>query len=330
VAGYLIRRSIAAIVTVWLILTAVFLIFFVFPGGSGDRIEGGFSPVAIAITGQHNTPEVLRRIESDLELDKPLIEQYASFMGRLASFDLGNSYASEGGQRIPVQPMIAASFRPTVELALGASVLALAVGLLGGFASAGGRNRWAASVFGGFSLIALSLPAFALGGLVVGVFAASGIYLADLYQPMSEGVAGWIQGMLAPWIVLAFPFMGIYHRIVRSSLSGVANEDFVRTAKAMGLHENTIIKQQMRASVVPLVTAFGIDLAHFLGGSIIVEEVFSIPGLGGLLLGATRGGDLPVVAGVTIVGSAAVVFLSLIVDLAYTYLDPRVVFTDKS
>jgi peptide/nickel transport system permease protein len=318
VAGYIVRRVIAAVVTVWLVVTAVFLIFFVFPGGSGNRVEGGFSPVAVAIAGQHNSPEILRRIER-------VSVQYARFMGRLARFDLGNSYASEGGQRIPVRPMITASARPTIELAFGASVIALTAGIFGGSLTARSRTRWADRALSGFSIAALSVPTFVLGGLGVGLFAAFGIYLTDLYQPMSEGLGGWLEGMLAPWVVLAFPFIGIYYRLVRSSVRGVANEEFVRTATAMGLHENTIVKHQLRASIVPVITAFGVDLAHFLGGSIIVESIFSIPGLGGLLLGATRGGDYPVVAAVTIVGATAVVLLSLIVDIIYTYLDPRVV-----
>lgn len=329
VAGYIVRRLIAAIITVWLVITAVFLIFFVFPGGAGNRLEGGFSPVAVAIAGQHNSPEILRRIERDLDLDEPVSTQYARFLERLSRFDLGNSYASEGGQRIPVRPMIAQSFRPTVELAFGASAIALAAGIFGGSLTARSRKRVTEHALGGISIVALSVPTFVLGLLSIGAFAGFGIYLTDLYQPMSEGLGGWLQGMLAPWLVLAFPFIGIYYRIVRGSLHEVANEEYLRTATAMGLEENTIVKQQMRSSVVPLVTAYGVDLAHFLGGSIIVESIFSIPGLGGLLLGATRGGDYPVVAAVTIVAASAVVFLSLAVDVIYTYLDPRITFDGR-
>ena len=324
--GYIVRRLIAAVVTVWLIVTAVFLIFFVFPGGQGNRGEGKFSPVALAIAGQHNQPRILKRIEEDLGLEKSVAVQYRRYMSRLVQGNLGYSYASESGQKIPVRPMIMSSVRPTVELALGASIIALTVGIFGGLTSARDRTGWMRRFFGGFSIVAMSVPAFVLGSLAVGVFAGFGIYLTDLYQPMSAGVAKWLQGMIVPWIVLAFPFMGIYYRIVRGSLQSVANEEFVRTARAMGLRQNSILKHQFRASVVPLVTAYGVDLALFLGGSIIVESIFAIPGLGNLIFGATRGGDYPVVAGVTIVAASAVVFLSLIVDIAYSYLDPRVVY----
>ena len=323
--GYIFRRLISAVVTVWLIVTTVFLLFFVFPGGSGTQV-GGFSQVALAIAGQHNSPEILRRIERDLELDKPVVVQYESYMLRLSRFDLGFSYASESGQRIPVRPMITGSLRATVELAVGAAAIALAVGVFGGLAASRDKSPWTARALGGFSIVSMSIPSFVLGSLVVGVFAGLGIYLADLYQPMSEGISGWLQGMIIPWIVLAFPFMGRYYRIVRTSLQGVENEEFVRTARAMGLRENSILRHQFRAAAIPLVTAFGVDLALFLGGSIIVESIFNIPGLGNLLLNATRGGDYPVVAGVTIIGASAVVFLSFLVDIAYSYLDPRVVY----
>ena len=324
--GYIFRRLISAIVTVWLIVTLVFLIFFVFPGGQGKRNEGGWSPVAVAIAGQHNQPAILRRIEEDLELESSVVVQYRQYMGRLARGNLGYSYASESGQRIPVRPMITGSLRATVELALGASAIALTAGVFGGLASARDKTRWTARVLGLFSIVSMSIPSFVLGLLAVGVFATFGIFLTELYQPMSEGIGGWLQGLLVPWIVLAFPFIGRYYRIVRSGLKGVENEEFVRTARAMGLRENSILRHQFRAAAIPVVTAFGVDLSLFLGGSIIVESIFQIPGLGNLLLNATRGGDYPVVAGVTIVGATAVVMLSFLVDIAYSYLDPRVVF----
>lgn len=323
--GYVVRRVIAALVTVWLVLSGIFLIFFVMPGGAGKKSLGGFSPVAVFIAGRNNSPSSLRQIERDLGLDKSLQEQYFQFISRSIRGDLGFSY-EEAETPMPVGPMVRASFRPTLELALGASVVALAAGIGGGILAARGRSRWSDRVMSGFSIVALSIPAFVSGSLALALLNTSDLYDFGQYVPMSAGLGAWLEGMWLPWVILALPFIGIYFRLVRSSLLEIRSEDFIRTAWAKGLSERDVLRHQLRAGSMPVVTAFGVDLANFLGGAIIVETVLGIPGLGGLIVGATRGSDFPVIAGVTIVASIAVVFMTLAVDIAYTYLDPRITY----
>lgn len=323
--SYVLRRLIAALVTIWLVMTGVFLLFFVMPGGAGNRIEGGFSPVAVFIAGQNNDRATLRRIERDLGLDGSVMAQYGSYMSRLARGNLGFSYG-ERGTRQPVNPAVVSSIRPTIELALGASTLALAAGVGGGIMSTRARRRWTNRALAGLSIFCMSVPAFVIGLLAVGLFAAQGITLQGIYQPMSAGLGGWAESMLVPWIVLAFPFAGVYFRLVRAGVLSVGKEDFILTAKATGLREKVVLRHQFRAGAMPLVTAYGVDLANFLGGAIIVESIFGVPGLGNLIVDAIGGGDFPIVAGVTLVAATAVVLLTLVVDIAYTYLDPRITY----
>jgi peptide/nickel transport system permease protein len=328
VAAYLVRRVIAAIVTIWLVVSGVFAIFFILPGGAGKEGPGGFSPVTIFLAGRGNSRENLTRIERDLGLDQPLPEQYARYMSRLARGNLGFTYSEE--PRLPVTPIIKSSFRPTLELALGGSIVALLVALTGGVLSARQRSRWTDRLLSGFSLISLSVPSFVVGVLAIFLLATFNISTQGQYQPMSAGLWGWLKGLWVPWIALAFPFIGIYFRILRTNLVGLANEDFIRTAKAKGLHELQIVRHQLRAGFMPVLTAYGVDLAQFLGGCLIVESIFDIPGLGNLAVGSIRAGDFPVLIGVTIVGATAAVLLSLLVDLAYAYLDPRIGYGRKT
>lgn len=323
--AYVVRRLVIGIVTVWLVVTALFLIFFVLPGGSGRKDSGGFSSVAVFIAGRNNSPANLRRIEADLGLDEPLFVQYRDFIARLTRGDLGYSYG-EPGQRVPVAPMIKASIVPTAQLVVGAALVAIALGMAGGAYSAQRRGRWSSRGLIGASIVTMSVPSFVLGLLLLAFLARFGVYVNEAYRPLSEGVGAWLQGMALPWFVLAFPFIGLYFRLVRSTLLGVENEEFVRTARAKGVDERGVLRHQLRASLIPLVSAYGVDLANFLGGAIIVESIFAIPGLGQLAVGAIRGQDYPVIAAITIVGSSVVILMSMLVDILYTYIDPRIVY----
>ena len=319
--SYLVKRAFAAIVTLWLVVTLVFGIFFVIPGGGGRRARGGFSPVAVLLAGRQGTPRDIRRIERDLALDRPVHVQYLTYASKLARGDLGYSYA--GGA--PVKQLLSGAIPPTASIALGASVVWLVAGLVIGTLAATRGRRASRLVTMLLPLTGQSMPVFvpALLGLAV-LLRLTGIYAGNRYVGVTEDPIGWLAAMWLPWISLALPLVAIYTRMVRSSLLEVEGEDFMRTAVVKGLASAHVVRHQLRAGLTPIVTMYGLDVGILLGGSVIIEQVFNIPGLGSTLLQAQVFYDFPVMAGVVIVASVAVIMMNTLTDSAYVWLDPRV------
>lgn len=318
----MIRRLLASIVTLWLVVSLIFLIFFVLPGGTSKKSPGGFSPVTQLLAGRVPGAEIRERIQEELGLNRPVIVQYRDYLWRLAHGDLGVAYRVR--EDVPVWPLVRSTIRPTVELALGASAIFLGAGLALGVLAAI-RPRWlsvrsamAASYF------FVAMPSFAVGAFLLVLLSFGDMYPVGAYRPMAEGVWNWTKPMIAPWFVLALPFIPMYARLVRGGLKDAAGADYIRTAEAKGLGEREVVRQELRASITPVVTLYGLNLGALLGGSVVVETVFEVPGMGLLISSTAFVGDFPVVAGVTIVASVAVILSNLAVDLAYAWIDPRV------
>jgi peptide/nickel transport system permease protein len=315
---FLARRTLQGLLVIWLVTVIVFLIFYVGPG-SAD--------VARALAGRTASPETVALISHRLLLDRPWYEQYWHFFTQLVHGNLGYDYYHDQS----VAEIIKQAFPITFSLLLGAAPLWLALGVGSGvFAAVRPRSlldRLATAV----ALFFYSMPTFVLGLLLVLIlyyeltihghawFPPSG------YTPFTEDPLQWARSLILPWITLALVTAGAYTRLSRTSMLEVMNEDFLRTARAKGLKERKIVyRHGLRAASTPIVTQFGIDVGALIGGAVITEQVFGLPGLGYTAVHAIEQQDLPVIIGIVLVASAGVVVANILVDLFYAVLDPRV------
>jgi peptide/nickel transport system permease protein len=315
---FLARRTLQGLLVIWLVTVIVFLIFYVGPG-SAD--------VARALAGRTASPETVALISHRLLLDRPWYEQYWHFFTQFLHGNLGYDYYHDQS----VAEIIKQAFPITFSLLLGAAPLWLALGVGSGvFAAVRPRSlldRLATAV----ALFFYSMPTFVLGLLLVLIlyyeltihghawFPPSG------YTPFTEDPLQWARSLILPWVTLALVTAGAYTRLSRTSMLEVMNEDFLRTARAKGLKEQKIVyRHGLRAASTPIVTQFGIDVGALIGGAVITEQVFGLPGLGYTAVHAIEQQDLPVIIGIVLVASAGVVVANILVDLFYAVLDPRV------
>ncbi|MBA2274131.1 MAG: ABC transporter permease, partial [Actinobacteria bacterium] len=259
-----------------------------------------------------------------LGLDRPVHEQFFSYLGNAAQGDLGYSYQTEE----PVTQAVLRRLPPTIGLALGASVLWLLIGCTIGVISALKRRTiWdRASMIG--ALAGVSMPVFWIGLIAVFFFDSRlQIYDTGSYVPFTQNPIQWLSVMWLPWVVLALTYAAIYSRMVRGNMLEVGGEDYIRTARAKGLTERSVIRHQLRSALTPVVTMYGLDLGLLLGGAIITERIFNIPGIGSYTVTAIAQQNLPVILGTTVIASFFIIFSNLIVDVFYAVLDPRVTYS---
>ena len=310
------RRLLLGLLVLWITSGAVFVLFFVAPHDPARLLAGKLA-----------TPQTVALVNHRLGLDRPLPDQYASFMGRLLHGDLGYSYYNSA----PVRSLLASRLPVTASLALGAAVVWLVVGVGVGVAAA--RRPRSVVDRGGTLLVltGLSMPTFLVGLLLIYFLffrlhlAGFGLFPASGYVPLTQDPGGWAQHLLLPWITLATVTAATYSRLTRSSLLEVLGEDYIRTARAKGLAEGRVVyRHGLRSALTPVVTQLGVDLGTLLGGVIVTEQVFGLPGLGQLAWQSVTTQDLPVIMGIVLVASAFIVLANLLVDLGYALLDPRV------
>jgi peptide/nickel transport system permease protein len=310
------RRLLLGLLVLWITSGAVFVLFFVAPHDPARLLAGKLA-----------TPQTVALVNHRLGLDRPLPDQYASFMGRLLHGDLGYSYYNSA----PVRSLLASRLPVTASLALGAAVVWLVVGVGVGVAAA--RRPRSLVDRGGTLLVltGLSMPTFLVGLLLIYFMffrlhlAGFGLFPASGYVPLTQDPGGWAQHLLLPWITLATVTAATYSRLTRSSLLEVLGEDYIRTARAKGLAEGRVVyRHGLRSALTPVVTQLGVDLGTLLGGVIVTEQVFGLPGLGQLAWQSVTTQDLPVIMGIVLVASAFIVLANLLVDLGYALLDPRV------
>jgi len=298
----------------------VFLIFFVGPGPAS---------VARVLAGRQATPLQVAAVAHRLLLDRPLYVQYWHFLYPLVRHgNLGYDYYH--GES--VNSVLAAAFPITLSLVIGSAILWLFLGLASGIVSAvRTRSIWD-RLFTTLALVFYSMPTFVLGLLLIlglyyeltihhiTIFPAPGTWVAFSSNPLK-----WAQALILPWITLALVSAATYTRLTRGSMLDVFGEDYIRTARSKGMSERRLIlRHNLRSSLTPVVTQFGLDVGTLIGGAVITETVFGLPGLGYNLISAINQQDLPVVIGIVIVASAGVVIANLIVDIFYAVLDPRV------
>lgn len=291
--------------------------------------------------GKACTPVLIEANRHRLGLDEPVPTQYVKFVsgiffGRTFSPDspepiecgapcLGYSFT----RHEEVMSLIARAAPVTFFLAVGAFILWIFVGLSLGIFAALNRGRWPDRLIMGISLIGYSMPSFFIGLLLVFFVIIKWQFLPfpSYIQPW-ENPFQFLQTMLLPWIVLAVLYAAFYIRLTRNQVLEVLSDDYVRTARAKGLPERVVVvKHALRAGLTPIVTAAGLDLAGLLGGAIISENIFSLPGLGALAINSITDSDLPLITGITLLTAAIIIFANLVVDLLYAVVDPRVRIT---
>ena len=303
---YLVRRLLWVVVVLFFVSIITFLLAYAVPGDP-----------AKSIAGVHATPEVLQRIRAELGLDKPVYEQYWIYVTNLLQGDMGFSYDTQR----PVAQSIIERFPATLMIALFGIVFELMIGIPVGMVSAlkqyGIRDR----TFTVLSLLFLSMPGFFLG-MVLLYFLAFQLQIFPL-----GGYEGWaepIYGIL-PGLTIGLGGAAWYSRMLRSSMLDILNADYVKAARAKGLPERIVVwRHIMRNSWSPIITLLGLDFGWFLGGVLVIEVVFSIPGIGWQAWNAIQTQDLPMIMGTVLFAAVLVTISNLVVDVAYTWLDPRV------
>jgi peptide/nickel transport system permease protein len=312
--AFVIRRLIGALLVLIAVSFITYLIFVKIPGGDP----------AFRIAGRTATAQNIADIREKLRLNDPFYEQYWAMMKSLFNGSLV-SYSSQ----LNVVDQIKAGIPATFSLCIGAAIIWLFFGILVGIISAVTAGRWSDRVITVLALIGISLPVFWLG-LIARYFFAQGHPFSFMpdgeYVPLTVNPWQWFVHLLMPWWVLAVLFIGFYGRVLRSNILDTINEDYVRTAKAKGLaYKRVLVKHVLRNSLIPIVTLFGLDFAAVIGGSaILTETVFDLKGVGWYAAQAVQDLDLPPIMGVTIYATFFIVLFSVVVDLLYAWLDPRI------
>ena len=327
---YIVRRLAATAVILTLVSASVFVIFSVLP----------MDPARLSC-GKACFPAVVEANRHRLGLDVPVQVQYGRFVkGLFVGREYGDGAAKfecpapafgySFNRHACVTDLIKEAFPVTFSLAIGAFTLWLSVGVLLGIIAARNKGKWQDRASTVFVLVGTSLPSFITGILIL-LFVGLKFNLIDplsmgrWISPLEDPVA-WFRTFIFPWIVLALLFAATYTRFTRSNVIETSSEDYIRTARAKGLSEKVILqKHTLRAAIAPIVTMAGLDFAGLLGGAIITEQIFNLPGLGRLSIRAVlQDYDLPTILATTILAATFVVVANLLVDIAYAYLDPRV------
>jgi peptide/nickel transport system permease protein len=314
---YIVRRCLWVVVLLFLVSAVTFLIFYSLPSADPAALRAGRQP----------NPQLVETIRHNLGLDKPIYVQYWRYMEDVVlHFDFGYSYQNSA----PVREQIVDRLPATISLTLGAVVVWLCVAFPVGILSALRPRQLPDRMAMGAALVAISAPVYWLGLVSLYLFSNDiGKFPlfdgAGSYKPLSQDAGQWFGSLIMPWFVLAATFAAFYARLLRANLLETMSEDYIRTARAKGLSERRVVLGHgVRAAITPIVTVLGLDIGILLGGAILTETVFNIPGVGRLAYDAIQRSDLPVIQGTVLFGAFFIVVANLVVDIAYAFIDPRV------
>jgi peptide/nickel transport system permease protein len=316
---YIICRLLWGVVLLVAVMAITFVLFYLFPN---------VDP-AVLRAGRNTSPKIIHEIAHNLGTDQPIYVQFWRYLKNLVlHFDLGYSYYSGAS----VKSLIADRLPATISLTVGAVIIWLMVGIPVGIISAIKRRTWLDRSAMGTALVFVSAPVYWLGLLVlflfasdIGKFPISFLHGSGSYVGLTVNPLHWFESLLMPWFVLAATSAAIYARLLRGSLIDVMGEDYIRTARAKGLRERSVVmKHGVRSAITPLVTVLGLDIAILMGGAVLTETVFDIPGIGRLNYDAITHSDFPIIQGTIVLAALFIIVANIVVDIAYAYLDPRV------
>ncbi len=308
---FVVRRLLLTIPILLLVSIMTFSLIHLIPGDP-----------ARVILGQEATPEAYAALRAELGLDKPIVVQYFSWLGKVLQGDLGISITD----RVPVSQLIMQRLPATVELTIGTFLVAILIAFPTGILAAVRRGTWVDYTSTFAALGGMSIPSFWLAMMLIIYFAVENQWLPSSgYVPFSEDPVRNLMAMILPCLATGLRESAVLMRMIRSSLLDVVNMDFIRTAKAKGLNEaRTILGHALRNAMIPVVTTSGLMIAGLLGGLVITESIFSIPGFGRLIVESVFKRDYVTVQGAILVSAVLVVLVNLIVDILYAVIDPRI------
>jgi len=309
--AYIARRLLAAIPVIVMVAVVVFAMLRLTPG----------DPAAI-LAGDDATTEQLEQIRQSMGLDKPILTQFAVWVGQLVQGDLGQSLLS----RKPVLDLISERVGPTVALATSVLIVTILVAIPMGIIAARHRGKLLDRLVMTLSVFGFSVPVFVVGYLIIYLLALKlGWFPVQGYRPLSAGFAPFAQRLVLPTLALSGIYIALVARITRSSIIEVMGEDYIRTARAKGARESTILlRHALKNAAVPIVTIIGIGVAALITGVVVTESVFNLPGLGRLVVEAVLARDYPIIQGLILLFSLAYILINLVVDVLYTVFDPRI------
>ena len=305
------RRLVATIPVMGVVAIAVFALLHVTPGDP-----------AVIIAGDYATTEDIARIRTRLGLDQPFHAQVAIWLGRIVRGDLGTSIFSG----LPVSTLIGQRAATTIWLTLFAMLISVGIGVPIGVVAAWRKGSWLDRAVMVFAVSGFSMPTFWLGFILVYVFAITAGWLpVQGYHPLATGLWPFLSHLILPGFTLSVVYMALIARMTRASMLGVLDEDYIRTAFAKGLApRNVLVRHALKNASLPVVTIIGLGFALLIGGAVVTESVFALPGLGRLTVDAIVRRDYPVIQGVLLVVSGVYVLINLVVDVLYVVLDPRI------
>ncbi|MCX8134775.1 MAG: ABC transporter permease [Roseococcus sp.] len=309
--AYIVRRVLATIPVMAVVALFVFSLLYIAPG----------DPAAV-IAGDQATPEDVERIRASLGLDRPYLVRFADWLWDILNGDLGTSIFTN----LPVSTMIAQRIEPTLSLMVVTILLAVSVAVPLGVVAAWKQGTLADRAVMGFAVLGFSVPVFVVGYVLAFVFALELDWLpVQGYTPISQGFLPWIENLILPAIALGTVYIALIARITRATMLEVLSQDYIRTARAKGVGQRAILfLHALKNAAVPIVTVIGIGIALLIGGAVVTESVFAIPGLGRLTVDAILRRDYPVIQGVVLLFSFVYVLVNLVIDLLYTLFDPRI------
>ena len=309
--SYILRRILSTLPVMGIVALFVFSLLYIAPG----------DPAAV-IAGDQASPADVERIRQGLGLDRPFLVQFGTWLWNILHGDLGTSIFTN----MPVAAMIAQRIEPTFSLMAITLVLTILVAVPLGVVAAWKAGSWVDRTIMAFAVFAFSLPVFVVGYVLAYVFALQFEWLpVQGYTPLKAGLWPWLQNLILPALALGTVYIALIARITRASMLEVLQQDYVRTARAKGLGQrNILFVHALKNAAVPIVTVIGIGIALLIGGAVVTESVFAIPGLGRLTIDAILRRDYPVIQGIVLLFSFLYVLVNLMVDVTYTLVDPRI------
>ncbi len=309
--GFVCRRVLATIPVLAMVAIFVFLMLRLTPG----------DPAAI-IAGDNANSQQIAEISARLGLDRPILEQFVIWVGKLLQGDLGESFFFKA----KVTELIGQRVGPTLALATVTIIITVLVAVPLGVVAAYKHGSWIDRLVMGFSVLGFSVPVFVFGYVLIWLFAIEiKLFPVQGYRSIADGFWPFLYRLILPGITLSVIYIALIARITRASVLDVLGEDYIRTAYAKGLTNRVVLmRHALRNAAVPIITVIGIGIALLIGGVVVTESVFNIPGLGRLTVDAVLGQDYPTIQAVILLFSFVYVLINLLIDLSYTLLDPRI------